>query len=135
MPTKAKRSNHLNRLVCIITEDISKSEAHLIPYAHRVITQYRNEAKQPDLENLRDIVELLYRLCQAKKSRLGSHIESFYRQARNKQQFPERYPNGSESFEWMLRHCCEMPFDDRHKIMAHVVCKTNGKTKEEALAA
>ena len=74
MNEKGKRSNHLNRIVCILTEDISISEAHLIPYVNTILSKYRNEAASPDQEDFREIIEMLYQLCKAKKGRIGSHV-------------------------------------------------------------
>ena len=78
MPAKAKRSNHLNRIWCILIEDISFGEWNLVARTQKTLSKYRNDAVLPDREDLRELIELIYLFCKAKKSRIGSHINAFY---------------------------------------------------------
>lgn len=59
IPSKSKRSNQLNRIVCILSEEVSIGHPSLLIKANEVLSKYRNEATAPDEEDFREIVELL----------------------------------------------------------------------------
>ena len=92
MPKKGIRSNHLNRIVCILTEDVSIKEVYLVKKTYEVLSKYRHDAVAPDQEDFREIIELLFLLCRAKKSRLGSHVLAFYCKKSSKTLHSDRFP-------------------------------------------
>ena len=85
------RTNLKNRLVVIISEDISFGEWHLLKRAEDLL--FKN-----NIDNLQDLVELVYLLCRAKKSRVICHVISFYGNEKNKEEYPERFPEENSTF-------------------------------------
>ena len=91
---KAGRTNLLNRLVVIVTEDISIGEWFLLAESERVVEDFKLPEERPDQVDIKRLVNLIYMLCQARKGRIGSHLLGFYGDPKFKQAFPERYFDG-----------------------------------------
>lgn len=53
--------------------------------------------------------------CEAKKSRLGSYIHSFYKVRRD-----EKMPSKGETLEYLMDNFSNYPREERLKIFAHI---------------
>ena len=74
------RTNLVNRLIVILTEDISLSESYLVEISEKILLEHAKVDANPDRVDVSDIVKLVYLYCKAKKSRWGSHITNFYKE-------------------------------------------------------
>jgi hypothetical protein len=88
------RTNLINRLIVILTEDISISESYLVEISEKTLLKHSKVDANPDKVDIKDLVELVYLYCEAKKNRLGSHLNNFYNpHGQNKKKYPERFPS------------------------------------------
>jgi hypothetical protein len=95
------RTNLCNRLIVILTEDISIYESYLVRISERTLENHAKVGADPDKVDVTDLVQLVYLYCQAKKSRLGAHLKNFYDPANQyKEKYPERFPK--ETFGEMI---------------------------------
>ena len=133
IPEKRIRSTIINRLIIILTEDISINESHLIPRSHHVLERFRTDASKeiPDKVDVEDLVMLIYDYCEAKKSRLGSNIVNFY--TFNKSvDYPDRFPASGETFKSLLQTCLsETDLEKRLKIFKFI-CKSSDLVKTKS---
>ena len=74
----------------------------------------------PGEDDLKELMELIFHYCQAKKSRMESHIFSFYINSRFKSEYPDQFPKSGETFEGMLDNCLKYDLEERIKILAPV---------------
>ena len=63
MPEQGKRTNLINRLIVIISEDISIDEFWLLEKSETILLKYSQLSQEPDLEDVRDLVELIFDYC------------------------------------------------------------------------
>ena len=86
-------------------------------------------------DDFKEIIELLFHYCQAKKNRLNSHVNFFFVRKDSKQLNPERYPEKFETLDYLLENCLKYEKEDRIKIMGHVIKYFgNLKNKKQILA-
>ena len=57
------RTNLVNRLIVILTEDISISESYLVPISEKTLLNHEKACENPDKEDVSDLVVLIYLYC------------------------------------------------------------------------
>jgi hypothetical protein len=68
MPFSSERSNYyrtnlINRLIVILTEDISISESYLVEISEKTLKNHEKVGDDPDKVDISDLVELIYLYC------------------------------------------------------------------------
>ena len=128
MNAKFARTNMINRLTVIVTEDVSPSEWWLVLKSdfllHKIKKYPLEYFKKADIK---EIVQLLYYLCQAKKSRINSHLNRFYAVESRKKPYPERFPSEKETLESYIGK--KELAEERCKAFSFVMRMTEEKLK------
>lgn len=125
MTSQTLRSTLVNRLIIILTEDISISDAWLIPLSHEIIEKYRilTPDTPPDQEDLRDLSSLIFLYCLSKKSRLGSNVNNFYQNylslAKN-DDYKKYFPGEGETLDSLLNKNDDADLERRMRVFKFI---------------
>ena len=125
MTSQTLRSTLVNRLIIILTEDISISETWLIPLSHTIIERYKKLKPDvaPDQEDMRDLATLIYHYCEAKKSRLGSNVNNFYtnyQSLQSEEKYRKFFPEKGETLDSLLQKNDDKDLERRMRIFKFI---------------
>mgnify|MGYP003880204755 FL=1 len=126
-PYQSVRTNLINRLIVIVSEDISLGEWWIVKISDLYVEKLRElPIIMKGALDITDLAKLVWYMAKCRKTRLPSHLSNFYGNQSLRQSHPDRLPGPKQDLQYFLKE--PMPLEDKYKAFDIV---RNSKTPEQ----